>query len=150
MPGPYPRSCGRRCPEGFQFCGFCTAPRTRQTAPPALEERKVVSVLFCDLVGFTAESERADPEDVRARLRPYHERLRVELERYGGTVEKFVGDAVMAVFGAPVAHEDDPERAVRAAFAIRDAIVEDGQLAVRIGVNTGEALVNLDARPEAG
>ena len=73
-----------------------------------------MSVLFCDLVGFTAASEAADPEDVRARIRPYHARLREEIERYGGTVEKFVGDAVMAVFGAPVAHEDDAERAVRA------------------------------------
>ncbi|TMM24443.1 MAG: hypothetical protein E6F94_09585 [Actinobacteria bacterium] len=149
-------ACGKENPEGFQFCGFCTAPLTRQTAPPALEERKVVSVLFCDLVGFTAESERADPEDVRARLRPYHERLRVELERYGGTVEKFVGDAVMAVFGAPVAHEDDPERAVRAGLRILDAIAELNEadpglsLQVRVGINTGEAVVALGARPEVG
>jgi class 3 adenylate cyclase/tetratricopeptide (TPR) repeat protein len=113
-------------------------------------ERKVVTVLFADLVGFTARSESLDPEDVEAILRPYHERLRTELEQRGGTVEKFVGDAVMAVFGAPVAHEDDPERAVRAALAIRDGIVEDGQLEVRIAVNTGEALVNVDARPELG
>ena len=83
-------------------------------------ERKVVTVLFADLVGFTARAEQLDPEDVEAILRPYHERLRGELERFGGTVEKFIGDAVMALFGAPVAHEDDPERAVRAALAIRD------------------------------
>ena len=70
-------------------------------------------MLFCDLVGFTASSDEADPEEVRARLKPYHGMLRTEIERYGGTVEKFIGDAVMAVFGAPVAHEDDPERAVR-------------------------------------
>jgi class 3 adenylate cyclase len=76
------------------------------------EERKIVSVLFCDLVGFTSASERADPEDVRARIGPYYQTVRGELERYGGTVEKFIGDAVMAVFGAAVAHEDDPERAV--------------------------------------
>jgi class 3 adenylate cyclase/tetratricopeptide (TPR) repeat protein len=113
-------------------------------------ERKVVTVLFADLVGFTARAESLDPEDVEAILRPYHERLRRELEKRGGTVEKFIGDAVMAVFGAPVAHEDDAERAVRAALAIRDAIVEDGQLEVRVAVNTGEALVNLDARPDAG
>ena len=113
-------------------------------------ERKVVTVLFADLVGFTARAESLDPEDVEAILRPYHARLRDELEQRGGTVEKFVGDAVMAVFGAPVAHEDDPERAVRAALAIRDGIVEDGTLEVRVGVNTGEALVNVDARPEAG
>src|SRR5436189_4505 len=84
-------------------------------------ERKVVSCLFADLVGFTARAESLDPEDVEAILRPYHERLRSELERRGGTVEKFIGDAVMALFGAPIAHEDDPERAVRAALAIREA-----------------------------
>ncbi len=116
----------------------------------ARRERKVVTVLFADLVGFTARAESLDPEDVEAILRPYHERLRTELEQRGGTVEKFVGDAVMAVFGAPVTHEDDPERAVRAALAIRDGIVEDGKLEVRIAVNTGEALVNVDARPQVG
>jgi class 3 adenylate cyclase/tetratricopeptide (TPR) repeat protein len=113
-------------------------------------ERKVVTVLFADLVGFTARTESLDPEDVEAILRPYHERLRTELEQRGGTVEKFVGDAVMAVFGAPVAHEDDPERAVRAALAICEGIVEEDRLEVRVAVNTGEALVNVDARPSAG
>ena len=113
-------------------------------------ERKVVTVLFADLVGFTARAEQLDPEDVEAILRPYHERLRGELERFGGTVEKFIGDAVMALFGAPVAHEDDPERAVRAALAIRDWAREEDAVQVRIAVNTGEALINLDARPEAG
>ena len=114
------------------------------------EERKVVTCLFCDLVGFTARAEAMDPEDVRRLLQPYHQRVRGELERYGGTVEKFIGDAVMAVFGAPVAHEDDPERAVRAALAIRDTLAEEGELEVRIGITTGEALVALDARPDAG
>src|SRR5205807_5877105 len=114
------------------------------------KERKVVTVLFADLVGFTSRAETLDPEDVEAILRPYHERLRATLEHYGGTVEKFIGDAVMAVFGAPTAHEDDPERAVRAALAIRDAILEEAELEVRVGVNTGEALVTLDARPGAG
>jgi class 3 adenylate cyclase len=113
-------------------------------------ERKIVTVVFADLVGFTSRAETLDPEDVEAILTPYHDRLRTELERHGGTVEKFIGDAVMAVFGAPTVHEDDAERAVRAALAIRDAIVDDGTLEVRIGVNTGEALVNLDARPESG
>src|SRR6266508_4660948 len=116
----------------------------------ARRERKVVTVLFVDLVGFTALAEELDPEDVEAILRPYHERLRGELERFGGTVEKFIGDAVMALFGAPVAHEDDPERAVRAALAIRDWAREEGELEVRIGITTGEALVSLGARPEAG
>src|SRR5213596_3299638 len=114
------------------------------------KERKIVTVLFADLVGFTARAEELDPEDVEAILRPYHERLRGELERFGGTVEKFIGDAVMALFGAPVAHEDDPERAVRAALAIRDWAREENAVQVRIAVNTGEALINLDARPEAG
>ena len=113
-------------------------------------ERKVVTVLFADLVGFTARAEELDPEDVEAILRPYHEGLRTELERFGGTVEKFIGDAVVALFGAPLAHEDDPERAVRAALAIRDWAREQGEVQVRIAVNTGEALVNLAARPESG
>ena len=100
-------------------------------------ERKVVTVLFADLVGFTARAEELDPEDVEAILRPYHERLRSELERFGGRVEKFIGDAVMALFGAPIAHEDDPERAVRAALAIRDWAREAGEVQVRIQVAQG-------------
>src|SRR5436305_11650727 len=135
-------NCGEENPERARFCWSCGAAIV-ETPRSGAEERKIVSVFFVDLVGFTAESERADPEDVRARLRPYHERLRVELERYGGTVEKFVGDAVMAVFGAPVAHEDDPERAVRAGLRILDAIAELNEadpglsLQVRVGINTG-------------
>jgi len=113
-------------------------------------ERKVVTILFADLAGFTARAEQLDPEDVEAILRPYHERLRGELERFGGTVEKLIGDAVMALFGAPLAHEDDPERAVRAGLAIRDWAREDDAVQVRIAVNAGEALINLDARPEVG
>jgi len=112
-------------------------------------ERKVVTVVFCDLVGFTSRAESMDPEDVEALLRPYHERVRFELERHGGTVEKFIGDAVMALFGAPTAHEDDPERAVRAALAIRDFAPEE-ELELRVGVTTGEALVRLDVQPETG
>ena len=112
-------------------------------------ERKVVTVVFCDLVGFTSQAETMDPEDVDAMLGPYHERVRAELERHGGTVEKFIGDAVMALFGAPTAHEDDPERAVRAALAIRDFAVEE-ELELRVGITTGEALVRLDAQPGAG
>jgi class 3 adenylate cyclase len=147
--------CGEDNPERARFCLACAAPLV---APPVVrrEERKRVSVLFCDLVGFTARSERLDVEDVRGVLAPYYTRLRAELERYGGTVEKFIGDAVMALFGAPTAHEDDPERAVRGALAIRAAIAERNEqdpsldLQVRIGVTTGEALVALDARPVEG
>src|SRR6266480_2523432 len=141
-------SCGQENPDGARFCNACAAPLV-EPSPPR-EERKVVTVLFADLVGFTARAERLDPEDVRALLAPYHERLRSELERFGGTVEKFIGDAVMALFGAPVAHEDDPERAVRAALAIRDWVAEEGTLDVRLAANTGEALIALDARPERG
>ncbi len=112
------------------------------------EERKVVTVLFADLVGFTERSERLDPEDVRAALSSFHAHLRWELERFGGTVEKFIGDAVMAVFGAPAAHEDDPERAVRAALAIRDWAAEQEELQLRIAVNTGEALVSAGTAAE--
>ena len=103
-------------------------------------------MLFVDLVGFTSRSDRADPEDVRAMLRAYHERVKADLERFGGTVEKFIGDAVMAVFGAPVAHEDDAERAVRSALRILDTIEElrDGglEIAVRAAVTTGETVVS--------
>src|SRR6478672_1381107 len=117
---------------------------------PARRERKVVTVLFADLVDFTSQAETLDPEDVEAILRPYHERLRSELERFSGSVEKFIGDAAMALFGAPVAHEDDPERAVRAALAIRDWARDQEDVQVRVAVNTGEALVTLDARPSGG
>ena len=108
-----------------------------------------MTVVFADLVGSTALAERSDPEDVRALLGAHHSRVRLELERFGGTVEKFIGDAVVAVFGAPVAHEDDPERAVRAALAIRDSALE-ADVELRVAVNTGEALVTLDARPAEG
>jgi class 3 adenylate cyclase/tetratricopeptide (TPR) repeat protein len=115
------------------------------------EERKVVTVLFTDLVGFTGRAEELDPEDVRAMVSPYYARLREQIEQRGGTVEKFIGDAVMAIFGAPVAHEDDPVRAVLTALAIRDAIKESSpELQIRTAVNTGEALVALDADPNAG
>jgi predicted ATPase/class 3 adenylate cyclase len=115
-----------------------------------------VTVLFADLVGFTARAERLDPEDVRAILTPYYARLRTEIEAFGGVVEKFIGDAVMAVFGAPVAHGDDPERAVRAALAVRGAVAQmnaaDSQLdlQVRLAVNTGETIVSLSAKTELG
>ena len=153
---------GRKCPScaavvalDVDFCTSCGSPLGVE-APASTEERKIVSVLFADLVGFTARAESLDPEEVRAFLAPYFARLRGELERFGGTVEKFIGDAVMALFGAPVAHEDDPERAVRAALAVREAIAElnspesSPSLQIRIGVTTGEALVTRDARPSEG
>ena len=120
------------------------------------EERRVVSVLFVDIVGFTSRAEQLDPEDVRSFLTPYYERVRGEIERHGGRLEKFVGDAVLGIFGAPVAHGDDAERAVRAALAVRDALRAMNEadreldLQFRAAVNTGEAIVDLDARPEHG
>ena len=148
-------NCGENNPDKAKFCSECATPLK---AAPTLqaEERKVVSILFVDLVGFTARSHDADPEDVRAALAPYHSLLKTEIERFGGTVEKFIGDAVMAVFGAPVAHEDDAERAVRSALRITEAIEELNEatpnldLSIRAAVNTGEGLVTLGARPQAG
>jgi class 3 adenylate cyclase len=148
-------SCGGANPEGARFCNACGAPLA-PAAAHAREERKIVTVLFTDLVGFTARAERLDPEDVRAILSPYHSRLRAEIEAFGGTVEKFIGDAIMAVFGAPVAHGDDPERAVRAALAVRAAVADlnaadpELDLQVRLAVNTGEAIVALGAKAELG
>jgi class 3 adenylate cyclase len=146
-------NCKRENPDDAAFCNACGTPLDK---PAAREERKIVTVLFVDLVGFTARAEQLDPEDVRAILNPYYTRLRSEIEVFGGTVEKFIGDAVMAVFGAPVAHGDDPERAVRAALAVRDAVAQMNEsepeldLQVRLAVNTGEAIVALGANPDLG
>ncbi len=139
--------CGQGNPESAKFCYACGAPLA--AASGTTEERRIVSIVFVDLVGFTSRSEQLDPEDVRAFLTPYYGRVRSELERFGGRVEKFIGDAVMGVFGAPVAYGDDHERAVRAALAVRDWAGED-QLQVRIAVNTGEAIVDLDTRLDQG
>jgi class 3 adenylate cyclase len=148
-------SCGQENPPIAKFCLACAEPLPAQSHG-LQEERKVVTVLFADLVGFTARAEKLDPEDVRAILSPYFARVRGDIERFGGTVEKFIGDAVMAVFGAPVAHGDDPERAVRAALAMCASVDElnrndpDLELKIRIAVNTGEALVSLAANVAHG
>jgi class 3 adenylate cyclase len=142
-------SCGHPNQPGAKFCSECGV-ALAAAGPPSYEERKVVTVLFADLVGFTSRAEQLDPEDVRALLSPYYARLRSELERFGGTVEKFIGDAVMALFGAPAGHEDDPERAVLAALAIRDWVTAEERIQVRLAVNTGEALITLSARPAQG
>ncbi len=139
-------------PVGLSYCTACGADLEQQAIP---FERKIVSVLFVDLVGFTGLAEKLDPEDIRRLLDPYYAQVREELERYGGTVEKFIGDAVMALFGAPTAHEDDPERAVRAANAVREAVArlrtEDApELHVRIGIATGEAVVTIGASRAGG
>ena len=139
--------CGEENSETARFCSACGAALAERTRTG--EERRVVSIVFIDLVGFTARSEKLDPEDVRAILTPYYERVRSELERFGGRVEKFIGDAVMGVFGAPVAFGDDHERAVRAALAVRDWAGEEG-LQIRVAVNTGEAIVDMDAPIDRG
>ena len=132
-------SCGRENADDARFCSACG---TSLTAVEA-EQRKVVTILFCDLVGSTALGESTDPEALRARMRRYFEDLRGIIERHGGSVEKFIGDAVMAVFGVPAAHEDDALRAVRAASEMRAAIAEH-DLEARIGINTGEVVVGGD------
>jgi class 3 adenylate cyclase/tetratricopeptide (TPR) repeat protein len=140
--------CGERNPEAARFCAACGSSLPPPPATP-LETRKTVTVLFCDVTGSTALGERQDPEQVRRVLSRYYEVSRDVLQRHGGTVEKFMGDAVMAVFGAPVLHEDDALRALRAAAELRDAIavlnedleaVYGVQIAVRIGVNSGEVI----------
>src|SRR5215210_1575876 len=112
-------SCGQENPEVARFCLACGLPLEEAHAAPR-EERRFVSVVFVDMVGFTSLAEGLDPEDVQARLRPYHDAVRSEIESFGGVVEKFIGDAVVGVFGAPVAFGDDAERAVRAGMAVRD------------------------------
>ena len=145
--------CGFEAPDDFTFCPRCA---TKLAAPLAVpEERKVVTTLICDLVGFTAMSEAADPEDVDRLLGEYFALATKVIEGHGGTVEKFIGDAVVGVFGVPAVHEDDPERAVRAGLRLLEALEgmtrPDGSpLQARIGINTGEALVRLDVDPASG
>src|SRR4051794_24766087 len=128
---------------------------TGQPSDSAREERKVVTSLFCDLAGFTASAEAADPEDIDRMLAAYFGVVRAQIEGHGGVVEKFIGDAVVGVFGVPAAHEDDPERAVRAGLRIVEeaehlAAVGGAPLRLRVGINTGEALVRLGVAPASG
>jgi class 3 adenylate cyclase len=145
-------ACAQDNPEIARFCLACGTKLAAETPP--LEERRVVTVIFVDLVGFTSRAEKLDPEDVQAILTLYYERVRADIESFGGVVEKFIGDAVMGLFGAPVSYGDDPERAVRAGLAVIDSVAglnaehEELDLEIRIAVNTGEALVSLS--PEHG
>ena len=166
---PICASCGQDNPDGFRFCGNCGAELAETS--PSREVRKTVTVLFCDVSGSTAMGERLDPESTRRVMSRYFDAMREAIERHGGTVEKFIGDAVMAVFGVPVVHEDDALRAVRAAADMRAALAELNEeldrdwgvrIESRIGVNTGEVVagegqtlavgdaVNVAARLEQG
>ena len=141
--------CGVALDAVSRFCPNCGAALEEPQDPR--EERKLVSVLFVDLVDFTARSDKADPEDVRELLQLYHSEAKRRIQQYGGVLEKFIGDAVMAVFGAPTAHGDDAERAVRAGLGVLQGIEELNQeqglgLAARAAVNTGEAVVSLHSR----
>jgi len=145
-------TCGSEVAAGAKFCSECGASLVARAEPRATDarqpqaERRLVSVLFADLVGFTSASEERDAEDTRELLTRYFDTARQIVERYGGVVEKFIGDAVMAVWGAPVANEDDAERAVRAALELVAAIPAlDPALEARAGVLTGEAAVTLGA-----
>src|SRR5207248_3933211 len=153
-PSPYPFDmpfcvqCGQENPDLAKFCLACGAPIVVAEAPASVaEERKLITAVFCDLVGSTARSESLDVEDVKALVAPYHARVRAELERHGGTFEKFSGDAILALLGTPKAHEDDPERAIRAALAGGRGIAKLNEedewldLHIRLGSHTGEALV---------
>ena len=146
-------NCGSENAERANFCSVCGAQLGAVEAPEAAEVRKTVTILFCDVTGSTELGERLDPESMRKVMARYFEAMRAALERHGGSVEKFIGDAVMAVFGIPQLHEDDALRAVRAAADMRAALADLNRglehdhgvrLACRIGVNTGEVLVGAD------
>src|SRR6266568_6293427 len=138
-------NCGHENSDAARFCEACAAALGGGSG----ERRKVVSVLFCDVVGSTALGELMDPEALRALLARYFDRMREVVERHGGSVEKFIGDAVMAVFGVPVVHEDDALRACRAAVEMRDALPELG-IRGRIGVNTGQVVNGTDVALATG
>jgi class 3 adenylate cyclase/tetratricopeptide (TPR) repeat protein len=153
--------CGASTPPGARFCPACGLPLAEGDAgsdsgDAPREERRIVTILFADLAGFTERSDRADPEDIRRTLRPFHAAAKEEIERFGGTLDKFIGDAVMGVFGAPVAHEDDAERGVRAALRLQERVADlnrehpDLGLSVRAAVNSGEAVVTFATGPQIG
>jgi class 3 adenylate cyclase/tetratricopeptide (TPR) repeat protein len=144
--------CGARVEAEARFCPNCGV---RQRGVQTAEERKRVSIIFVDQVGSTARADGADPEDVRDRNRLYYEEVRGRIERHGGLLEKYAGDAIMAVFGAPLAHSNDAESAVRAGISVLEGVQQlnaehDGlDLEVRVGICTGEAMVEIDPPPES-
>ena len=149
-------NCGRESPEDFAFCPVCGAPLGG--TQPSRETRKTVTVVFCDVSGSTALGERIDPESLRDVQSRYFEAMRGAIERHGGTVEKYIGDAVMAVFGIPQLHEDDALRAARAAADMREGLAALNKelerdrgvtIQVRIGVNTGEVVAGASATDPA-
>ncbi len=154
--------CGADNPAGARFCSFCGAGLAGVAALEAEAEgetRKTVTVIFCDVTGSTALGERIDPESLRRVLARYFAVMQGVIERHGGTVEKFIGDAVMAVFGVPIVHEDDALRAVRAAWGMIEALSSlnhalardfDTTLQVRIGVDTGEVVTGTSERLATG
>ena len=149
-------ACGTENPPGAKFCiecgtalGEAPAPRPKADEEPPPEERRSATVLFADLSGYTAVSERLDPELIKSLTERALRRLGEEVERHGGTIDKFIGDNVMGVFGAPITHEDDPERAVRAGMAMQAAMEEineriasgvEANFELRVGINSGEVL----------
>jgi class 3 adenylate cyclase len=150
------RQCGAELPEGARFCPACGTPVETREPAPAGTERKLVTVLFADLESSTALGERLDPERLGELLETYFAAMREEIEAEGGTVEKFIGDAIVAAFGVPTAHEDDPARALRAALRMRRRLEAlnvdirrryDVTLRIRTGVHTGEVLAAIAPRP---
>ncbi|MGH2590727.1 MAG: adenylate/guanylate cyclase domain-containing protein, partial [Actinomycetota bacterium] len=148
--------CGAERPEGGRFCPSCGTPLNEDGAVPVGQERRLVTILFADVSGSTALGERLDPERLQEVLAAYFQAMREEIEAEGGTVEKFIGDAVMAAFGVPVAHEDDPARALRAALRMQRRLEQvNGDLEarfgvtlqIRTGVNTGEVLAATEPLP---
>src|SRR5438067_5504051 len=138
-------NCGHENSDAARFCEACGAVLGGGSG----QRRKVVSVLFCDVVGSTALGELTDPEALRALLARYFDRMKAIVEAHGGSVEKFIGDAVMAVFGVPAVHEDDALRACRAAVEMREALPELG-IEGRIGLNTGEVITGTEERLATG
>ncbi len=148
--------CGTRLPDDAVFCPNCGSDLRDRPSP---QERKLVTILFADITGSTGLAEQLDPEHFREVIGAFFDAMRAQIESFGGTVEKFIGDAVMAVFGVPIAHEDDPDRALSAAYGMMESLsylnaqlekTHGVVLSARVGINTGEVVASAPARPEMG